>query len=136
VQLSRFHGFHVVDLPTMTIEKTVEMPGIPDGLPHHEDKYPFTSDHGVEITPDERYIVFLATTGNYAAVYDFPTLEFVKTIPLGRQPSYLTVSKDSALCYASSRISGELHVISLETLEVVHVLSGVGAFPQRVCVDH
>ncbi|MEM6639871.1 MAG: hypothetical protein AAF610_08205 [Pseudomonadota bacterium] len=136
LQQNRLHGFHVVDLDAFRILKTVDMPGIPDGLPHHEDKYPFTSDHGVEISPDEKYIVFLATTGNYAAIYSYPDLELVKTIPLGIQPSYLTISKDSTRCYVSSRVSGEFHVISLESLEVVHTQSGVGAFPQRICLDH
>lgn len=136
LQVNRMHGFHIIDLDKFEIERTVEMPGIPEGLPHHEDKYPFTTDHGVEITPDEKYIIFLATTGNYAAIYSYDDLKLVKTIPLGQQPSYLTVSRDSRLCYVSSRVSSELHIISLETLEIVHVLKGVGVYPQRLCLDH
>lgn len=137
IQLSRMHGFHVLDLNEWRIEKTVDMPGMDDGsTPPCEDKYPFTIDHGVEITPDQKYIIFLATTGGYAAVYSYPDLKFVKKIQLGKQPSYLTVSKDSKLCYISSRASCELWVISLETLEPIHVIERAGAFPQRVCVDH
>ncbi|MEM9014316.1 MAG: hypothetical protein AAGB02_04330 [Pseudomonadota bacterium] len=137
IQLSRMHGFHIFDLHEWRIEKTVDMPGLDDGsYPPCEDKYPFTVDHGVEITPDEKYIIFLATTGAYAAIYSYPDLKFIKKIPTGVQPSYLTISADSKLCYVSCRVSCELWVISLETLEPVHVIEKVGAFPQRVCVDH
>ncbi len=137
IQLSRMHGFHVFDLVDWKVVKTVDMPGLDDGsVPPTEDKYPFTVDHGVEVTPDQKYAIFLATTGGFAAIYSYPDLEFVKKIELGRQPSYLTISADSKLCYISCRASCELRVISLETLETVHILERAGAFPQRVCVDH
>ncbi|MEM6583983.1 MAG: hypothetical protein AAF699_22100 [Pseudomonadota bacterium] len=137
IQLSRMHGFHVLNLKTWELEQTVDMPGMDDGsAPPCEDKYPFTIDHGVEITPDERYIIFLCTTGAFAAIYEYPDLKLVKTIPLGQQPSYLTISADSKLCYITCRADCELRVVSLETLETVHVLERAGAFPQRVCVDH
>ncbi|MEM9705211.1 MAG: hypothetical protein AAF850_03950 [Pseudomonadota bacterium] len=137
IQLSRMHGFHVFDLEDWQIVKTVKMPGLDDGTdPPCEDKYPFTIDHGVEVTPDQRYAIFLATTGAFAAVYSYPDLEFVKKIPLGKQPSYLTISADSKLAYISCRASCELHVVSLDTLETVYIIERAGAFPQRVCVDH
>ncbi|MEO0612972.1 MAG: hypothetical protein AAFY83_06640 [Pseudomonadota bacterium] len=137
IQLSRMHGFHVLDLKEWRIDKTVTMPGMDDGsTPPCEDKYPFTIDHGAEITPDEKYIIFLATTGAFAAVYSYPDLALVKKINLAKQPSYLTVSADSKLCYITCRASCELHVISLETLETVHILERAGAFCQRVCADH
>ncbi|MEM8985186.1 MAG: hypothetical protein AAGC95_00545 [Pseudomonadota bacterium] len=136
VQLSRMHGFHVVDIDEWRVERTVDLPPLPDDIPHVENKYPFTIDHGVEITPDEKYIVLLATTGHYVAVYSYPDLKLVKTIDVGKQPSYLTISKDSKTCYVSCRVSCSLHVISLETLETVHVVERIGAFPQRICADH
>ena len=137
VQLSRMHGFHVVDVAQWKVVDTIAMPGMADGSqPPCEDKYPFTIDHGLEITPDRKYLVSLATTGAFAAIYSYPDLKFVKRIEVGQQPSYLTVSKDSKLLYISCRASCQLYIISLETLEPVHVIDRVGAFPQRVCVDH
>ncbi|MEM9255161.1 MAG: hypothetical protein AAGA91_06920 [Pseudomonadota bacterium] len=137
IQLSRMHGFHVLNLNSWTLERTVDMPGMDDGsIPPCEDKYPFTIDHGVEITPDERYIIFLCTTGAFAAVYSYPDLVLIKKIPLGRQPSYLTISSDARLAYVSCRADCEVRVICLDTLETVHILERAGAFPQRICVDH
>ncbi|MEM0955472.1 MAG: hypothetical protein AAGI24_15135 [Pseudomonadota bacterium] len=137
IQLSRMHGFHVLNLQRWELEQTVALPGLEDGgQPPCEDKYPFTIDHGVEITPDQRYIIFLCTTGAFAVVYSYPDLQQVKRIPLGRQPSYLTISADSKFAYISCRADCELHVVSLDSLETVHVIERVGAFPQRVCVDH
>ncbi|MEM1145939.1 MAG: hypothetical protein AAF671_08995 [Pseudomonadota bacterium] len=137
VQLSRMHGFHVVDISQWKVVDTIAMPGMPDGTsPPCEDKYPFTVDHGMEITPDQRYLICLATTGGFAAVYSYPDLQYVARIEVGQQPSYLTVSKDSRLAYISCRASCELWIVSLDTFEAVHVIERVGAFPQRVCVDH
>ncbi|MEO0399191.1 MAG: hypothetical protein AAF224_07155 [Pseudomonadota bacterium] len=137
IQLSRMHGFHVFDLEDWRVVKTIDMPGMDDGAaPPCEDKYPFTVDHGVEVTPDGKYVIFLATTGGFAAVYEYPSLKFVKKIPLGKQPSYLTVSKDSTRCYISCRASCEIWVIDLDTLEPIHVIERAGAFPQRICLDH
>ncbi|MEM9011370.1 MAG: hypothetical protein AAGE18_09090 [Pseudomonadota bacterium] len=137
VQLSRMHGIHVVDLEAMKILDTVPMPGLADGAyPGHEPQYPFTCDHGIEITGDERYLIALATTGHFAAIFSYPDLTLVKKIETGKQPSYLTVSRDSRLCYVSCRASNTLQVIDLERLETDRVIERVGAFPQRVAVDH
>jgi DNA-binding beta-propeller fold protein YncE len=136
VQTSRFHGFHVVDLAAMRITRTVQMPDI-EGLPTPcEDRYPFTIDHGIEITPDQKYLIALATTGHYVAVFSYPDLSFIKHIKVGREPSYLVVSKDSTLCYVSCRRSHETHIIDLSTLTVAHVMEKVGVYPQRLVLDH
>ncbi|MEM1396112.1 MAG: hypothetical protein AAGH38_01520 [Pseudomonadota bacterium] len=137
IQLSRMHGFHVFDLEEWRVTKTVKMPGLDNGEePPCEDKYPFTIDHGIEVTPDNRYAIFLATTGAFAAVYSYPELEFVTKIELGQQPSYLTISKDSKRAYITCRASCELRVIDLDTFETIHIIERAGAYPQRVCVDH
>lgn len=138
IQLSRMHGFHVFNLESWEIERTVNMPGALEGQgdPPCEDRYPFTIDHCAEITPDGKHLIMLATTGHYAAVYSLPDLELVKTIPLGKEPSYLTMASTKPLCYISCRGSSALYVVSLDTLEVAHIVENVGVYPQRVCVDH
>jgi DNA-binding beta-propeller fold protein YncE len=136
VQTSRFHGFHVVDVDAWKVVDTITMPDI-EGLPTPcEDRYPFTIDHGVEVTPDGRYLILLCTTGHYVAVYSLPDLAFVTHIPVGKQPSYLAVSKDSRTLYVSCRRSHETYVIDLASLCVKHVMKQVGVYPQRICLDH
>ncbi|MGJ3231066.1 MAG: YncE family protein [Oceanicaulis sp.] len=136
VQLNRMHGFHVVDLVDMKIVETVKGPGLKGAYPGHEAHYPFTCDHGIEITPDEKFLITLATTGNFICVYNYPSLKLVTTIETDTQPSYLTVSKDSRWCYVSCRVSGTVHVYDLKSLKLNRTLKDVGVFPQRVCVDH
>lgn len=136
VQLSRLHGFHVVDAQTLDTLEVVEHGGLDGELPPTEDHYPFTTDHGVEITPDGRLVVFLATTGDFAAVYALPDLKPLAKIPVGREPSYLTITQDSQTAYVSCRRSNAIYVLDLDALEVGRVIENTGAFPQRVCADH
>lgn len=138
LQTSRFHGLHVIDLSqeAMQTTRTVELPDLTDHPAPCEDRYPFTIDHGIEITPDERYAVILVTTGHYATILSYPELEVVRHIPVGQQPSYLIVSKDSKTAYVSCRASNELYLIDLDALEVRDVVEINGRYPQRLVADH
>ncbi|MEM7491975.1 MAG: hypothetical protein AAF296_01250 [Pseudomonadota bacterium] len=138
LQKSRFHGLHVVDLTQedMEITSTVALPDLPDHPAPCEDRYPFTIDHGIEITPNEKYAVILVTTGHYVTILSYPDLEPVKHIPVGQQPSYLIITKDSKTAYVSCRASDELYVIDLEALEVRDVIKIDGKYPQRITADH
>jgi DNA-binding beta-propeller fold protein YncE len=135
VQLSHLHGFHVVDATSLKSVQRIFHPPHPD-IPETENKYPFTCDHGAEITADGKYLILLATTGHRALVYHYPSLEFYKAIPLGKQPSYLTCSKDGSKVYISCRADNALYVLDAGSLEVERVIEKTGAFPQRVCVSH
>lgn len=138
LQKSRFHGLHVVDLTQedMEITRTLELPDLPDHPAPCEDRYPFTIDHGIEITPNEKYAVILVTTGHYVTILSYPDLEPIKHIPVGQQPSYLIVTKDSKTAYVSCRASDELYVIDLGALEVRDVIKIDGKYPQRITADH
>ncbi|MEM6411054.1 MAG: hypothetical protein AAF683_05930 [Pseudomonadota bacterium] len=136
LQKNRFHGLHVIDLEAWEIERTVPLIDIPELPTPSETRYPFTVDHGVEITPDEKYIVLLATTGHYVAIYSYPYLEYVAHVPVGREPSYLIVTKDSSKVYVSCRKSDELFVISLSDFSVERVFNVPGSYPQRIVADH
>lgn len=136
LQKNRFHGLHVIDLETWEITRTVPLIDLPDYPTPSENRYPFTVDHGVEITPDEKYIVLLATTGHYVAIYSYPDLEYVAHVPVGQQPSYLIISKDSTKAYVSCRRSNELYVISLKDFSIEHIVKVPGEYPQRIVADH
>ncbi|MEO0881372.1 MAG: hypothetical protein AAFY34_01450 [Pseudomonadota bacterium] len=136
LQKNRFHGLYVIDLEAWEIERTVPLIDIPELPTPTENRYPFTVDHGVEITPDEKYIVLLATTGHYVAIYSYPDLEYVAHVPVGREPSYLIISKDSSKAYVTCRKSDELYVISLSDFSVETVVKVPGTYPQRIVADH
>lgn len=136
VQLNRYHGFKILDLASFEVTGEVLMPGLDGAYPGHEQKYPFTCDHGIEITPDGRYLISLATTGHFLSIFSYPDLQLVTSIKTGLQPSYVTVSKDSSRAYVSCRASNSLMIIDLATMQVDRVIEGLGSFPQRVCVTH
>lgn len=136
IQLNRYHGFKILDLESFEVTGEILMPGVDGEYPGHEDKYPFTCDHGIEITPDGKYLIALATTGHFLSIFSYPDLKLVKSIKTGLQPSYLTVSKDATRAYVSCRASNTLMVLDLANLEIDRVIEGMGTFPQRVCVTH
>jgi YVTN family beta-propeller protein len=58
-------------------------------------------------------------------VYTHPDLEFVKTIPVGREPNWITFGPDSRFAYVGCRGSNEVSVIDLHSLaEIKRVATG------------
>jgi DNA-binding beta-propeller fold protein YncE len=133
VQVSRTHGFYDFDLEAGAIRRFVELPPLPADTPV-EAEWPYTVDHGIEISKDGRFLCVLATTGNYMAVYALPGPELVKTVPLGVEPSYLSFSPEGDALYITNRVKGGLMALSVPEFEVVKHLAETGRRPQRVVV--
>ncbi len=136
LQTSRFHGLHVIDLERWQIERTLPLIDLPELPTPTEQRYPFTVDHGIEITPDERFAVILATTGHYVAIYSMPDLAYASHVKVGEEPSYVIVTKDSKTAYVSCRKSNDLYVIDIETATIRDVIQIPGKYPQRIVADH
>jgi YVTN family beta-propeller protein len=134
VQLSWTHGFAVVDIPNNRHLKTIALPTLPPETPVI-DSFPHTVDHGLEITPDEKHVVLLASTGNHAAICSLPDLNLVKTIPLGGVPNWITIDKTGTYAYASNRITDDVSVIDLKEFKEIERVK-VGRFPQRMWVTN
>lgn len=134
VQLSWTHGFAVVDIPTNRHLKTIALPTLPPETPVI-DAFPHTVDHGLEITPDEKHMVLVASTGNYVAICSLPDLELVKTIPVGQVPNWVTINKSGTHAYVSNRISDDISVIDLKAFTEIKRIK-VGDFPQRMWVTN
>jgi YVTN family beta-propeller protein len=129
VQLSRLHGFQVVDLKQDKIVGDVHLPDLPAGteLPEF---YPHTYNHGLEITPDEKYLFAAGSAGNYVCVYSLPELELKATIPVGKEPNWIYFDKAGKYAYVSNRVSNTLSVISVAELKELKQIP-VGTYPQR-----
>lgn len=132
VQLSSLHGFKVVDPNRRRTLDTVELPDLEDdvGRPWF---YPHTVNHGIGVSPDGRYLLAAGSLSGYVAVYRHPSLEFVKTIPVGDEPNWIDFSGDSRYAYVSNRASNSVSVISLNQLAQVRSIP-VGTYPQRMTV--
>jgi YVTN family beta-propeller protein len=130
VQLSRLHGFQVVDLKTGKIIRQVDLPTLPEGteLPAF---YPHTYNHGLALTPDEKYLLAAGSAGNYVCVYSQPDLSLVKTIPVGKEPNWIVLTRDGRQAFVSNRVSNTVSVISMDEFKEVKQIA-VGKYPQRM----
>jgi YVTN family beta-propeller protein len=130
VQLSRLHGFQVVDLEHNKIIRQVDLPPLPEGtkLPEF---FPFTYNHGLALSPDEKYLFANGSAGNYTCVYSHPDLTLVKTIPVGKEPNWIVFTKDGRQAFVSNRMSDTVSVISVDGLSETKQIP-VGKYPQRM----
>ncbi|HEX7038300.1 MAG TPA: beta-propeller fold lactonase family protein [Pseudomonadales bacterium] len=133
VQLSRLHGFDVVDLEAGRIVRRVELPELPNDAPVMN-AFPHTWNHGVELSPDERYLLAAGSATEYVAVYTHPALELVKVIPTGAEPNWIVFTPDGRYAYVTARASDEISVIDMNRLEETARIRSTGDYPQRMRV--
>ena len=91
----------------------------------------YVMNHGLGITPDGRYLVANGSLIGITAIYSLPNLELLGTVPVGREPNWVTFSRDSKYVYVSNRRDNTLSVISIPERKEVARLE-VGEFPQRM----
>lgn len=129
IQLSHTHGFVVVDLQTGKSLRTVDLP-VPSGftLPA---TMPGTVNHGIGITRDEKYLFANGSIADIVAVYSLPGLDLIGTVPVGRDPNWVTFSPDGARVYVTNRGSDDVSVIDVATRTEIERLK-VGKYPQRM----
>jgi len=132
-QLSRLHGFEVVDLEQAVVTERVHLPALPEDAPLMEG-FPHTVNHGLELSPNERYLLAAGSATDYVAVYTHPGLELIKTIPTGKEPNWIVFTPDSRFAYVTARVSDEISVIDMQKLEEVARIPSSGEYPQRMRV--
>jgi YVTN family beta-propeller protein len=132
VQLSRLHGFEVVDLKNDKIVREVLLPPFgPDAkVPKF---YPHTYNHGLELSPDEKLLFASGGIANYICVYSVPDLALLATIPVGREPNWIAFNKSGTFAYVSNRKSDNISVIDVASLKEIKRIP-VGKYPQRIRV--
>jgi DNA-binding beta-propeller fold protein YncE len=133
VQESKLHGFRVVDLQAGKILRTVDMPALPANI---KPKPPFWTsvNHGLELSPDEKYIVANASIADFIAIYSHPDLKHLKTIPVGDDPNWVVFSPDSKYAYISNRGSGEVSVISMDEMREIKRVDTQGEGSARMSI--
>jgi YVTN family beta-propeller protein len=129
VQLSQYYGFVVADPRTGKIVRRVEMP-IPTGA-QRPDTLPVTTNHGIRITADGRHLIANGSMTDLAAIYSLPDLRLVATVPVGRDPNWVTLSPDGRRVFISNRGSNDVSVIDLVSHEEIGRVK-VGQYPERM----
>jgi YVTN family beta-propeller protein len=130
VQLSRLHGFEVVDLSNDKIVREVLLPALGPDVARPK-FYPHTYNHGLELSPDEKLLFASGGIGNYVCVYSVPDLTLRATIPVGREPNWIAFSQDGSYAYVTNRKSDNVSVISVRDLKEIKRIP-VGTYPQRI----
>ena len=132
-QLSRLHGFAVADLKTGEVTKTVRMPGLPtDFKPPVE--FPHNVNHGLELSPDEKYLVAAGTAVNKAYIYSHPELELIETIDIGNDSNWVVFSPDSRFAYITNRTDNTVSIVSMEQMKEIKRVPTGGERPGRMRV--
>jgi YVTN family beta-propeller protein len=93
--------------------------------------YPFTFNHGLELTADEKLLFASGGIGNYVCVFRVPDLALLATIPVGREPNWIAFSQDGKFAYVSNRKSDNVSVIDVGELKEIKRIP-VGKYPQRI----
>jgi YVTN family beta-propeller protein len=134
VQLSKLHGFVVVDLERDSVVRTVALPtqGKPLPKPTYQRSH-YVVNHGLGLSPDNRYLVANGSASGFVAIYSHPGLELLGTVPVGEQPNWVVFSKDSRFAYVSNRADDTISAISLADRKEVARIK-VGDYPQRMTV--
>jgi YVTN family beta-propeller protein len=131
-QLSRVHGFDVVDLETDEVIRSVDLPPLPPEMDRPR-FFPHTVNHGLKITPDDRLLLAAASIAGYVAFYALPECALMGTVPVGAEPNWIVLSSDDSLAFVSNRAEDTVSVIDIEAkAEVARVK--VGSYPQRMAV--
>ena len=129
VQLSQYYGFVVADPRTGKILRRLDMP-MPKGA-RTPDTLPVTTNHGLRITADGKYLIANGSMTDLVGIYSLPDLHLVATVPVGRDPNWVTLTPDGRRVFISNRGSDDVSVIDLASHKEVGRVK-VGKYPQRM----
>ena len=130
VQLSRFHGFVVVDIPSGEIVETVHLPQLPKGTQMPR-QFPHTVNHGMALTPDNKLLFTAGSIAEYVCIHSVPEHKLLATVPVGEEPNWIVFDSQVRFAYVSNRKSDDLSVISVAEMKEIARIP-MGKYPQRI----
>jgi YVTN family beta-propeller protein len=128
IQLSKLHGFVVLDLPS---RKIVEKVLLPDGPPGAKPLIPDTYSHGIGIQPGGKTLWVTSLLDNSVSVFSLPDLKRLATIPVGHGPDWMTFTPDGSRCYVSNAGSDSVSVLDAAARKELTRIP-VGRIPKRI----
>ncbi|MGJ9413907.1 cytochrome D1 domain-containing protein [Aeromicrobium sp. CF4.19] len=132
VQLSKLHGFKVVDLVAGAIRQTVHMPVPASGFADRVDRTAVgTLNHGMEMSHDGTLLYTAGSGTDHVVVYALPSLDIVAEIPVGQEPAWLTLSADGNTLCASNRVEDTVSFIDTRTMKEI-ARKPTGVYPNRM----
>ncbi len=141
VQLSRFHGFAVVDFAKRAEVARIKLPDQPGGFGVAEGRGG-TPSHGIGVAPDGKSLWVNSTLANAVFKYSLPDLKLIGYVklpemhalghaPTGAVPEWITFTPDSNFVYVSDSAVRLVSAIDAKTLKQVATIP-VGEVPKRM----
>jgi YVTN family beta-propeller protein len=126
VQLSRLHGFVVIDFKT---HKEIQRVTLPDE-PRRGAAHSGAPSHGIGVSPDGKMLWVDSSVASGVFVYSLPDLKLLGNVATGSTPDWLTFTPDSKLVYVAN--AGENYVSAVDTRAMKEVARiAVGEVPKR-----
>lgn len=130
VQLSEFHGFAIVDFAARKEVKRVTLPD-PPGVEKETQGIQGAPAHGLQITPDGKTLWVTSKYYGYVAAYSLPDYKFLKMVPVGSHPEWMTIPPGGTTLYVAIAGNDATVAVDLKTMKVVKKIP-VGAVPKRI----
>jgi len=128
IQLSKLHGFVVLDFPSRRIVDKVMLPDGPEGA---RPLIPDTYSHGIGVAPDGQTLWVTSLLDNSVSVYSLPGLKRLATIAVGHGPDWMTFTPDGKQCFVSNAGSDSVSVLDVpKRTEITRI--AVGRIPKRL----
>jgi YVTN family beta-propeller protein len=139
VQLSKLHGFAVVDFAKRHEVARIKLPDGPYGKAEWRMGTP---SHGIGIAPDGKTLWVNSVLANAVFEYSLPDLKLMGHTPLpevknqggvssGSVPEWITFTPDGRIVYVSNSADRSVSAIDTETLKQVARIT-VGEVPKRI----
>lgn len=131
VQLSNYHGFLEYDLVNAKLKRKIDLPQN-EKSKSYGGQYPREAPHhGLSISRDDKTLCIAATAADYVALVSRPQMTLHAQVPVGEQPGFVIQSLNAEYCYATSRGSDTVSIVSYAKRAEVKRIR-VGAYPQRL----
>lgn len=128
-QLSNYHGIVIADFAAHKELRRIEMPD-PPGQERVIDGIQGAPAHGLVVSKDGKTLWTTSKWYDYAAAYSLPDYNFVKLVPVGSHPEWLTIPPDGKEMYVGCAGDDSTDVIDLQKMKVIAHIP-VGAVPKR-----
>lgn len=115
----RVSGLELLDSQTGRIESVVDLP---------------STSFFMTLTPDERYMLLTAPALNRVFIVDTFDNEFVKSLQVGKLPSYVYCSqktRKTPKAFIANGLSSDITEIDLKTMQVTRTIPAVG-YPDNI----
>ncbi len=140
VELSKFHGFAIVDFATRKEVARIRLPDLSSGFGNAEGRE-ITPCHGIAVAPDGKTLWVNSIVANAVFAYSLPDLRLLGDVrlpvyqnagqpPTGARPNWISFTPDSKRVFISNSALNSVSVLDAATMKQVAVIP-VGRTPKR-----